>query len=133
MLSLKTLFRSEPASRDGLTQPQREAIVDLLNYCAFVDHDIADSEEATINELEVQLDWDHKTDFDYYVNKSIGVVRSALESKDEPYFLEQIAARLDSRKSRETAVSLCEKLMKSDDRVPPEESATLAAVKKALD
>jgi hypothetical protein len=132
MIPLKKWFRSEAASRDGLTQAHREAIVDLLNYCSFVDHDISDSEEVTIDEVGTQLGWDENMDFDYYVNKSIGIVRRAIESKDEPFFLQEIRKRLDSSKSRQTAVALCEKLIKSDGRVTTEESATLAAVKKSL-
>jgi hypothetical protein len=132
MITMSKLFRSWPTSRDGLTQPQREAIVDLLNYCSLVDHDIAHSEEVAIDELEHQLDWDHRTDFDYYVNKSIGTVRAAFESRDEPFFLEQVRRTLNSRKSREKAVALCEKLIKSDGRVSAEESATLMAVNETL-
>src|SRR5476651_2425151 len=117
MISLKKWFRSSPTSRDGLTQAQREAILDLLNYCSFVDHDIAHSEEITIDDVEFQLDWDHNTDFDYCVDKSIGVARKAIESKDEAFFLQQLRARLDSKKSREAAVALCEKVIEADGRV----------------
>ena len=132
MITLKKWFRAAPTSRDGLTQPQREAIVDLLNYCSLVDRNIADSEDVAIDELESQLDWDHKTDFDYYVNKSIGAVRRAIESKDEPYFLQEIRKKLDSKQSRETAIALCEKLIKADGRVSAEESATFTAIKASL-
>ena len=30
---IRKLFRKSEGPKDGLTQPQREAIVDLLNYC----------------------------------------------------------------------------------------------------
>ena len=30
---IRKLFHKSEAPNDGLTQPQREAIVDLLNYC----------------------------------------------------------------------------------------------------
>lgn len=132
MISLKKWFRSTLAPRDGLTQSQREAIVDLLNYCSLVDRNIADSEDITIDELESQLDWDAKTDFNYYVNKSIGSVRRALESKDEPFFVQEIQKKLDSRRSRETAIKLCEKLIRADGRFSAEESATFAAIKAAF-
>jgi hypothetical protein len=132
MISLKNWFRPGPHSRDGLTQSEREAIVDLLNYCSLVDHDIAHSEEVAIDELEWQLDWDHRTDFDYYVNQSVGLVRRAIESKDDPFFLQQIRKRLESQKSRETAVELCEKLIRSDGRISAEENAALAAIKDVL-
>jgi uncharacterized tellurite resistance protein B-like protein len=132
MISLKKWFRAGPTSRDGLTQSQREAIVDLLNYCSFVDHDISDSEEVVIDNLETQLDWDHNMDFDYYVDKSIAIVRKAIESKDESFFLQQINLRLESPKSRETAIALCEKLIKADGRATAKESAILSAIKKTL-
>lgn len=133
MISLKKLFHPKPKSSDGLTQAEREAIVDLLNYCSFVDHDIADSEEVTIDDLEYQLDWDHNIDFDYYVNKSVGAVRTAIEDKDSPEdFLKGIRARLDSKKSRQIALDLSDKLFKADGRIAPEESETLKAIKGAL-
>jgi uncharacterized tellurite resistance protein B-like protein len=132
MISLKKWFRIGPTSRDGLTQAQREAIVDLLNYCTYVDHDISDSEEVVIDNLESQLDWDHNMDFDYYVDKSISVARRAIESKDEDFFLQQIRARLETPKSRETAIELAQKLIKADGRATANEGAVLSAIRKAL-
>jgi uncharacterized tellurite resistance protein B-like protein len=132
MISLRKWFQPGPTSRDGLTQGQREAIVDLLNYVSFADHDISESEELVIDNLENQLDWDHNQDFDYYVDKSISIAREASESKDEDFFLKQIRARLESPKSRETAVALCEKLIKADGRKTANESAVLGAIRKAL-
>lgn len=132
MISLKHWFRPGPTSRDGLTQGQREAIVDLLNYCTFVDHDISVSEELVIDNLESQLDWDPNQDFDYYVDKSIAFAREASEAKDEDFFLKQVRGRLETPKSRETAVALCEKLIKADGRATPNESAVLVAIRKAL-
>jgi hypothetical protein len=35
---IRKLFQKSEAPKDGLTQPQREAIVDLLNYCMYVDN-----------------------------------------------------------------------------------------------
>jgi hypothetical protein len=133
MISFKHWFRSEPVSHtDGLTQGQREAIVDLLNYCTFVDRDITDSEEVVIDSLETQLDWDHNQSFDYYVDKSIAAARKAIESKDEEFFLQQIKGRLSSAKSRQTAIDLSEKLIKADGRNTANEAAVLAAIRKAL-
>jgi uncharacterized tellurite resistance protein B-like protein len=132
MTFLKKWFHPGPTSRDGLTQTQRETIVDLLNYLSFVDRDISDSEEIVIDDVEHQLDWDPNSDFDYYVDKSIAVARKAIESKDEGFFLQQIQTKLDSKLSRTIAVSLCEKLIKADGRVTPEENATLLSIKRAL-
>ena len=34
---IRKLFHKSEAPNDGLTQPQREAIVDLLNYCMYAE------------------------------------------------------------------------------------------------
>jgi hypothetical protein len=35
---IEKLFNKSEAPKDGLTQPRREAIVDLLNYCMYADN-----------------------------------------------------------------------------------------------
>ncbi len=75
----KPLFQPQETPDDGLNQTQREAIVDLLNYCSFVDHSITINESDIIDGLEHQLHWDENTDFDYYENKSVGLVRGVLD------------------------------------------------------
>jgi hypothetical protein len=133
MISLKKLFHPQTAPSDGLTQGQREAIVDLLNYCSFVDRDIAASEGALIGDLEQQFHWDANIDFDYYVNKSVGAVRGILESEDSRGdFLKGIRARLESKKSRATALGLADKLFKADGQVTATESETYQAIRRAL-
>jgi hypothetical protein len=133
MISLKKLFLPKAAPSDGLTQRQREAIVDLLNYCSFIDRDIVQSESELIDGLERQFHWDANVDFDYYVNKSVDAVRNVLEKKDSAgEFLEAIRARLNSKKSRAIALGLADKLVKSDGRVAAAESETYQAIRKAL-
>jgi Cdc6-like AAA superfamily ATPase len=133
MISLKKLFLPKSAPRDGLTQGQREAIVDLLNYCSFIDREIVQSESELIDDLEHQFHWDANVDFDYYVNKSVGAVRKVLENEDSAGdFLEDIRARLSSKKSRTIALDLADKLVKSDGRVTAAESETYQAIRKAL-
>jgi hypothetical protein len=120
------------AKDDGLTQGEREAIVDLLNFCSFVDHDISDAEERIIDGLEEKLNWDQSKDFDYYVNKSVGFVREFIESKDDEYFFEEVSKRLISRDSRKLGVSLSERLLRADGELKPEEVAALDKIKKCL-
>ena len=133
MISLKKLFLPMSAPRDGLTQRQREAIVDLLNYCSFIDREIVQSESELIDDLERQFHWDTNVDFDYYVNKSVNAVRNVLENKDSAgEFLAGIRARLKSKKSRVIALGLADKLVKSDGRVTAAESEIYQAVRKAL-
>ena len=45
---IKKLFHKSEAPKDGLTQPQREAIVDLLNYCMCADNLVFLAEDRLI-------------------------------------------------------------------------------------
>jgi len=101
MISYKHWFSSKPAHshKDGLSQAEREAIVDLLNFVTYVDHDISAAEEQLIDGLENQLDWDHDQSFDYYVDKSIAKAREATDEKDQAFFLEQLAQPWNPRRA----------------------------------
>lgn len=133
MSFLKRLFHPHAAPTDGLTQKQREAIVDLLNYCSLIDHDVSQSEDVEIADLEFELNWDPSIDFDYYVNKSVGEVRGVLESVDsQADFLKAIRSKLDSRKSRKLATDLANKVISADGRVTAEESVLCQAIQNAL-
>ena len=133
MISFKKVFKSQETPDDGLNQTQREAIVDLLNYCSFVDHSITISENDLVDGLEYQLHWDANTDFDYYENKSVGLVRGVLDNQDAANgFLKGVRAKLDSEKSREIAMGLVDKLIKTDGKVTPEESQAYAAISGLL-
>ena len=45
---IRKLFHKSEAPNDGLTQPQREAIVDLLNYCMYADNFVFLAEDRLI-------------------------------------------------------------------------------------
>ena len=133
MISFKSIFKSHETPDDGLNQSQREAIVDLLNYCSFVDHNISISESDLIDGLEYQLHWDANTDFDYYENKSVGLVRGVLDQPESvTEFLKEVRTRLDSPKSREVALGLVDKIIKTDGKVTAEESQAYAAITQIL-
>ena len=112
---LNRLFAPKSDSKDGLTQPQREAIVDVLNYCMYADNFIAISESQFIAKKVESLNWDPKISLEYYLNKSIGAVRRALssaEAKEE--FFQSVKQRLESKSLREMALSLSQNLFASD-------------------
>ncbi|MGA3008201.1 MAG: hypothetical protein ABSE59_09950, partial [Opitutaceae bacterium] len=80
-----------------------------------------------------KLDWDHNTSFDYYVDKSIGVVRNAIEQEEGgSNFLQEARRRLDSPQSREIALGFCDKLFKANRKVTTADSATFKAIAEAL-
>ena len=79
---IRKLFHKSDASsqNDGLTQPQREAIVDLLNYCMYADNFVFLAEDRFITDTVAKLDWDPKVPFDYIAVRSIDNARRARKS-----------------------------------------------------
>ena len=76
---IRKLFHKSEAPTDGLTQPQREAIVDLLNYCMYADNLIFLAEDRLIADTVAKFNWDPKIPFDQFDVRSIGNARDARE------------------------------------------------------
>src|SRR5437763_6647885 len=78
---IRKLFRKSEAPKDGLTQPQREAIVDLLNYCMYADNLIFIAEDRLITDTVAKFHWDPKVPFDQFDVRSIDNARNGRENK----------------------------------------------------
>src|SRR5205823_2446170 len=74
---IRKLFHKSEAPKDGLTQPQREAIVDLLNYCMYADNLIFLAEDRVITDTVAKFNWDPKVPFDQCDVRSIDNARNA--------------------------------------------------------
>ena len=57
---IRKLFGKSEAPNDCLTQPQREAIVDLLNYCMYADNLVMLAEDRLIADTVAKFNWDPK-------------------------------------------------------------------------
>jgi hypothetical protein len=77
---IRKLFHKSEAPKDSLTQPQREAIVDLLNYCMYADNLVFLAEDRLIADTVAKFNWDPKVPFDQFDARSIGNARNARES-----------------------------------------------------
>ncbi|HWB61627.1 MAG TPA: hypothetical protein VG733_19245, partial [Chthoniobacteraceae bacterium] len=131
--SFKALFQPKKTPDDELNQAQREAIVDLLNYCSFLGDKITASESEFIDSLPSELHWDESTDFDFYENQSVGIVRGVLGSQGGvENFLKGVRDRLDSEKSRALALALVDKLIRTSGKTTPEETEAREAITRAL-
>ena len=85
---IRKLFHKSEAPKDGLAQPQREAIVDLLNYCMYADNLIFLAEDRLIADTVAKFNWDPKVPFDQFDARSVSNARNASESqvyRDQPY------------------------------------------------
>jgi hypothetical protein len=131
---LKKLFRKSEAPNDGLTQPQREAIVDLLYDCLDADNLVVLAEVSLISETVQQFDWDSKVPFDQFALRSIDNARNARESQvHREKFLGSIKDRLDTAAVKGKALDLCQELFVADGARSDEEEEVFQNLRKLLE
>ena len=122
----KKLFHREETSRDGLTQPQREAIIDLLNYCMYADNLVMLAEDRLISDTVSKFSWDSKVPFDQFALRSTDKARNAMESQvSREKFLGSIKDRLDTPVVKGKALDLCQQLFVADVARSDEEEDVL--------
>jgi hypothetical protein len=131
---LRKLFHKTEAPNDGLTQPQREAIVDLLNYCMYADNLVMLAEDRLIADTVAKFNWDPKTvPFDQFDARSVGNARNARESQGyRDQFLASIRDRLDTAAVKGKALDLCQELFVADGARSDEEDAVLQNLRALL-
>lgn len=131
--SISNLFTTKAAKGDGLFQPQREAIADLLNYCMYADNHIALAESKAIENVAGLFTWDPQISFESFEAGSIGAARQA---KDDPAhreaFLNSVRERLNTPHSRSLALKVCKQLFVADGIQTDKESALLAHISDLL-
>jgi hypothetical protein len=131
---IKKLFHKSEAPTDGLTQPQREAIVDLLNYCMYADDLIMLAEDRLITDTVAKFNWDSKVPFDQFVLRSTDNARNARESQVyRDQFLASIRDRLGTAAVKGQALGLCQELFVADGARSDEEDAVLQNLRGLLE
>jgi hypothetical protein len=131
---IRKLFHKSEAPNDGLTQPQREAIVDLLNYCMYADDLVFLAEDRLIADTAAKFNWDSKVPFDQFEVRSVSNARNARESQVyRDQFLASIKDRLDTAAVKGRALDLCQELFLADGARSDEEDAVLQNLKELLE
>src|SRR5215475_13626362 len=132
---IRKLFHPKPeAPKDGLTQPQREAIVDLLNYCMYADNLVFLAEDRLIADTVAKFNWDPKVPFDQFDVRSVSNARNARESQVyRDQFLASIKDRLDTAAVKGKALDLCQELFVADGALSDEEDAVLQNLRTLLE
>jgi hypothetical protein len=131
---IRKLFHKSEAPKDGLTQPQREAIVDLLNYCMYADNLIYLAEDRLIADTVAKFNWDPKVPFDQFDVRSIDNARNARENPGyREVFLASINDRLGTATVKGQALDLCQELFVADGARSDEEDAVLQNLRKLLE
>jgi uncharacterized tellurite resistance protein B-like protein len=133
---IRKLFGKSDASaqNDRLTQPQREAIVDLLNYCMYADNLVMLAEDRLIADTAAKFNWDSIVPFDQFDVRSIDNARNASENlgyRDK--FLASIRDRLDTAAVKGQALDLCQELFLADGARSEEENAVLQNLRELLE
>jgi uncharacterized tellurite resistance protein B-like protein len=131
---IRKLFHKSEAPKDGLTQPQREAIVDLLNYCMYADNLVMLAEDRLITDTVKKFNWDSKTPFDQFALRSIDNARNARESQVyRDKFLGSISDRLSTDAVKAQALDLCQELFLADGARSDEEDTVLQNLRQLLE
>jgi hypothetical protein len=131
---IRKLFGKSEAPKDGLTQSQREAIVDLMNYCMYADNLVMLSEDRLITDTVAKFNWDSKVPFDQFVLRSTDNARNARESQVyRDRFLASIRDRLDTAAAKGQALGLCQELFVADGARSDEEEDVLQNLRKLLE
>jgi hypothetical protein len=131
---IRKLFHKSEAPKDGLTQPQREAIVDLLNYCMYADNLVFLAEDRLIADTVAKFNWDSTVPFDQFDVRSIDNARNASENPGyRDKFLTSIRGRLDTAAVKRRAMDLCQELFLADGAQSEEEDAVLQNLKTLLE
>ena len=131
---IRKLFHKSEASKDGLTQPQREAIVDLLNYCMYADNFVFLAEDRLITDTAAKFNWDPKIPFDQFDARSVGNARNARESQVyRDKFLASISDRLSTDAVKAQALDLCQELFLADGAQSDEEDVVLQHLTQLLE
>lgn len=129
----KLIFPDQKTDADGLTQPEREAIVDALHFCMYADANIALAESKVIADWNETLDWDPNNSFSIYEQRSIAAARQALDGIDaRTEFILSIAKRIDSEHAENTLLRLCRKLADADGKRSDGEWAFITSLGNAL-
>src|SRR5438094_7539250 len=131
---IRKLFHRSEAPNDGLTQPQREAIVDLLNYCMYADNLVFLAENRLITDTVAKFNWDAKVPFDQFDARSVSNARNASESQVyRDQFLASIKDRLGTTVVKGQALDLCQELCVADGARSDEENTVLQNLRELLE
>ena len=115
MKLFERLINKDARRKDELTQPEREAIVDLLTLGVYADNHLSIAEDVAFESLTGRLNWESEQDISYYLYTATERARQVRNDEgaiDE--FLAFVAERLTSRTSTSTALDLLHRLFSAD-------------------
>jgi hypothetical protein len=125
---IKSLF--ERVGDAPVSQPQREALIDLLLWTMYVDKRLALPEGERIDQVPEELSWEAVTPFPQYLNARVARVREVLsDAQQDEALMDEIYARLGTDAMRRRAFDACADLAQVDGQVADEEARFLERVR----
>ena len=116
-----------------LTQPQREATLDLLLLGVYADGAIRLSENERVYELLSSYGWESYQDVREYSQTAVSRARGALETPDAlTIFLAGISARLADDGMKQLALALLAQLIEADETAAESEADFFQTAKTAF-
>ena len=114
----------------GVTQPQREALLDILIVALYADGLISAEENAQLDSVIASLKWENPLQRRQYLGLAYARIRSALDrgGAGRPALLAGIATRLKDPGMRRQAQRLAADLVEADGPATDSEKAFLAEV-----
>lgn len=130
---LSRLFKSSRAPRDGFTQPQREALIDLLNLGMSADGKFRLSEERILDAEVARLDWQSEVSVAEF---AAGSLERAIAARERPETTQALIASINDRLAtpalRARALALCRQLFVSDGEFAASELALFESLAKTV-
>lgn len=115
------LFDKDRSESDGMTQEQRESLIDLLVLAMYVDNQLSLSEDAVLKAQIDQFAWQGNMSVEAYVNSAIARIRDLRSSEHfVNELLKSVSERLGDYEIRLTAAGICERLLAADGKADSE-------------
>ena len=116
-----------------LTQPQREAVLDLLLLGIYADNTVRLAENERIYDLISPFGWESYQDAREYSQAATSRARGATENEENlADFLAGISVRLGNEDVKKLALALLSRLIESDDAATESEADFYQQAKTAF-
>jgi uncharacterized tellurite resistance protein B-like protein len=116
-----------------LTQPQREAIFELLLLGVYADSDIRLAENDRVYEMAASLGWEGPREPREYAQLATARARAAAENETATaIYLEQLAARITTDDAKKLALGMLVRLIEADDSAADSEAALFQKARAAF-
>lgn len=127
---LAHLFTPTVSSADGLSQSQREAIVDLLHFCMCADDKLRAIEDRVISNEVARFGWDGPVPFGAFAQDSLERATAALTRyATRSAFIADVAERLGNARTKARAMLVCQQLLLADREYPDAEQVVFREIR----